>query len=104
MTTIKVKNNSFKIVHIPAHFCLNYALNNDQAFQYCFFKGKDIEKYIIEECDTVCECEDDVYDATNTGFKSTRSYELGFETHPFLKVDGVDLYVRCDSHFKKDFV
>jgi putative hemolysin len=63
-TSIKVKNNSHKIVSIPADYWLNYALTNNQAFQYCFFKGKDIEKYIQEECDTVCMCEDKVYDAT----------------------------------------
>lgn len=83
---------------------MEYALKTKQRLQYCIFKGDDIHQYVENEVNTKCSCEDDVYEATFTGFKTKKSIPLGYEIHPFLQLDGGDVYVRCDSHFNKIFV
>lgn len=100
---VRVKYDAHKVVYAPASFWLEYAFKTKQNLQRCVFKSDDIQQYVESVCDTPCSCENDVYKATNTGFRSNQPVEVGYERHPYIQLKGGDYYVRCDSHMRKVF-
>jgi hypothetical protein len=97
----QISNASCLVVKMPASRWFELAIKKEQPLQRCIFSKCDFDGMEVEEVkpETPFKNENDIYEKTNTGFRSLRP-----EHHPFLKLKGTDMYIRADSHISKKLV